>query len=135
MISDKASNWVDRGEPPEPTVKRILSFYLHLEPAASDADLSEYAGTIRGMTEADATEVHIASYLRTLEERHAVVDHTSRDRRAVAISLWHVVKAAEVRDRALRLIREYAARLKETQPRLSTLIAERLLGGDPEPPG
>lgn len=47
MISSKASNWVDRGEPPEPTLKRILSFYLTLDLGADDAQLGEYAGVIR----------------------------------------------------------------------------------------
>lgn len=130
MISSKASNWVDRGEPPEPTLKRVLSFYLHLDLVAADTQLAEYAGVVRGMAEADSTEVHVARYLTTLEERHGVTDHGPTERRALAVALWHVVKSAEVRDRAMRLLSEYAARIEQTKPRLSTWLAERLLERD-----
>lgn len=130
MISSKAGNWVDRGEPPEPTLKRVLSFYLGLDLGTDDASLTEYANLLRGMAEADATEVHIARYLGTLEERHAVKTHGPVERRSLAIALWHVVKSAEVRDRAMRLLSEYAARVEEIKPRLSTWLAERLLERD-----
>ena len=86
MISGKASNWVDRGEPPEPTLRRVLSSYLHLDPDSHAAELQEYATQIRGMAEADSTEVQIAGYLRTKEETHGV-SHESRHRRAVAIAV------------------------------------------------
>jgi hypothetical protein len=131
MISSKASNWVDRGESPEPTLKRVLSFYLHLELGPADAVLGEYAGVVRGMAEADSTEVDIAKYLESLEEKHGVTEHEYRERRSLAIALWHVVKAAEVRDRALRLLQEYAERVETMKPRLSTWLAERLLDQDP----
>ena len=134
MISSKAGNWVDRGEQPEPTLKRVLGFYLNLELASADTVLEEYAGLIRGMAEADATEVNIAKYLETLEQKHGVVEHQYRERRSVAIALWHVVKAAEVRDRAMRLLREYAERVEEAKPRLSTWLAEKLLDQEPGAP-
>jgi hypothetical protein len=63
MINTKASNWVDRGEPPEPTLTRVMASYLELEPSANEARLREYARAVRGMAEADATEVNIAGYL------------------------------------------------------------------------
>ena len=127
MISEKASNWVDRGEPPEPTITRVLASYLELEPAANEERLRNYASAIRGMAEADATEVNIAGYLRTLEATHLTAGHAARHRRAAAIALWHIVKAAEVRDRALRLISEHAAGPKAAQVPLATWLAERLL--------
>jgi hypothetical protein len=107
MISSKASNWVDRGEPAEPVVQRILSSYLHLDPAAAGDRLREYGQDVRGMVEADATEVQLAGYLSNLEKAHGIADRLARHRRSVAIALWHIVKAAEVRDRALRLLREH----------------------------
>src|SRR4051812_28792537 len=61
------------------------------------------------MAEADATEVNIAGYLRPLESTHLAAEHPARHRRAAAIALWHIVKVAEVRDRAVRLVAEYAA--------------------------
>ena len=130
MISSKAGNWVDRGEPPEPTLTRVLSFYLHLEMEAPE--LVEYVGVIRGLAEADATEITIAQYLTTLEQRHAVADHGPRERRSLAIALWHIVKSAEVRDRAVRQLRAYAEKVEKTKPRLSTWLAERILDEEPE---
>ena len=132
MINTKASNWVDRGEPPEPTLTRVLASYLQLEPSANEARLREYAGAVRGMAEADATEVNIAGYLRTLESTHLA---TARHRRAAAIALWHIAKAAEVRDRAIRLVAEHAASPGAAQVPLSTWLAERLLRDDPRTPG
>jgi hypothetical protein len=85
MINAKASNWVDRGEPPEATLTRVLSSYLELEPSTNEAQLREYAAAVRGMAEADATEVNIAGYLRTLESTHLAVEHPARHRRAAAI--------------------------------------------------
>jgi hypothetical protein len=104
MITPKASNWVYRGEPPEPTLSRVLSSYFHLDPKTQAPLLAQYVATVRGMAEADATEVHIAGYLRILEGHHGITDRLARHRRAVAIALWHITKCAEVRDHALRLL-------------------------------
>jgi hypothetical protein len=131
MINTKASNWVDRGEPPEPTLTRVLSSYLELELLTNEARLREYAGAVRGMAEADATEVNIAGYLRTLESTHLAAEHPARHRRAVAIALWHIAKAAEIRERAIRLVAEHATNPRAAQVPLSTWLAERLLRGDP----
>jgi hypothetical protein len=112
----KASNWVDRGEPPEATLTRVLSSYLELEPSANEARLREYAGAVRGMA---------------LESTHLAAEHPARHRRAAAIALWHIVKAAEVRDRAIRLVAEHAATPDAAHVPLSTWLAERLLRDDP----
>ena|SRR5689334_6474059 len=131
MINAKASNWVDRGEPPEPTLSRILASYLELDSAAHTSQLLEYATTARGMAEADATEVQIAGYLRTLERQHLAAEHPARHRRAVAIALWHVTKAAEVRGRAIRLLEELSDRAPEAaRVPLAEWLAERLLRDD-----
>jgi len=132
MINSSAGNWVDRGEPPEPTLSRVLSSYLELEPSAQQATLAEYARIVRGMAEAYATEVQIAGYLRTLEGQHLGAEHPARHRRGVAIALWHIAKAAEVRDRAQRLIAEYAAAIPaDRRVPLSAWLSERLLRGEP----
>jgi hypothetical protein len=81
------------------------------------------------MAEADASEVQVAGYLRTLEERHGATDHTTHHRRAVAIAVWHIAKCAEVRDRAVRLLHEAPAYTSPQVP-LSTWLAERLLRGE-----
>lgn len=103
MISPNASNWVYRGESPDPALARLLSSYLHLEVSAAAQLLQGYTTAVRGMAEADATEVQVAGYLRTLEEAHGR-EHPASHRRAVAIALWHIAKCGEVRDRALRLL-------------------------------
>jgi hypothetical protein len=135
MTNTKASNWVDRGERPEPTLMRVLASYLELDPAANEERLREYAAAVRGMAEADATEVHIAGYLRTLESTHLGAEHQARQRRGAAIALWHIAKAAEVRDRALRLVAEHASTPGAAQVPLSTWLAERLLRDDPRDAG
>lgn len=66
IINSKASNWVDRGEPPHPTITRILGRFLDRHPGTAPAWFQEQAETIVGMVAADATEVHVASFLRTL---------------------------------------------------------------------
>jgi hypothetical protein len=135
MINSSASNWVDRGESPEPTLARVLSSYLELEPTEHQATLAEYALSVRGMAEADATEVQIAGYLRTLERQHLAAEHPARHRRGVSIALWHIAKAAEVRDRARQLLEEYAATVPAaSRVPLSAWLSERLLRDDPRRP-
>jgi hypothetical protein len=130
MISGKASNWVDRGEPPEPTLRRVLASYLHLDPDSCGDELQEYATQVRGMAEADSTEVQIAGYLRTKEEQHGL-SHESGHRRAVAIALWHIAKSAEVRDRALQLLRDAGEATTSSKIPLSEWLAERLMRDEP----
>src|SRR3954470_23181144 len=127
MINTKASNWVDRGESPEPTLMRVFASYLELDPSSNAGRLQEYSAAVRGMAEADATEVNIAGYLRSLEVTHLAAEHPARHRRAVAIALWHIAKAGEVRDRALRLVTEYPRTPSSARVPLSTWLAERLL--------
>src|SRR3954470_19681131 len=135
MINTKASNWVDRGESPEPTLMRVFASYLELEPSPNAGRLQEYAAAVRGMAEADATEVNIAGYLRLLETTHLAAEHSARHRRAAAIALWHIAKAAEVRDRAVRLVTEHGAAPNSAKVPLSTWLAERLPRDDPRAPG
>jgi hypothetical protein len=103
LTDPQASNWVDRGQAPEPELSRVLEHYLR--PALlPPARLREHVLAIRGLAEADATEVHVAGYLKRLEGELDLPAEASRPRRAVAIAMWHIVKCAEVRDRARRLI-------------------------------
>ena len=78
------------------------------------------------MAEADSTEVQIAGYLRTIEEKHGA-SHESRHRRAVAIAVWHIAKSAEVRDRALQLLREAGELATSSKVPLSEWLTERLM--------
>jgi hypothetical protein len=82
--------------------------------------------TIVGMVAADATEVHVAGFLRTL----LTATSPSRDStaiRATAIAVWHIAKAALVRDFAERVLRGEVPVNKPTPDSLSHWLAERLL--------
>jgi hypothetical protein len=107
MITPNASNWVFRGEPPEPTLARILGSYLELDAERDATRLGEVVAALRGMADADATEIQIAGYLHTLEEQLGITDRIPRHRRTMAIAVWHIAKCAEVRDRALKLLEAY----------------------------
>lgn len=63
IISKKASNWVDRGEPPNPALRRVLGYFSERFEPSDEPWLEEHAVAIIGMVEADATEVHVAGYL------------------------------------------------------------------------
>ena len=60
IISKKASNWVDRGEDANKTLRRVLSRLFNSFDTEEKPWLDELALTILGMVAADATEVHIA---------------------------------------------------------------------------
>ena len=63
ITSRKASNWVDRGEPPGPTLRRILAALFRRDVDTDARWLGEHAEVVLGMVAADATEVHVAGYL------------------------------------------------------------------------
>jgi len=104
LTDPKASNWVDRGQPAEPELTRVLAYYLGRDPNAPDATLRGHVDAIRGMVEADSTEVHVAGYLKGIEQAYGVNEEHGRRRRAAAIAMWHIAKCAEIRERARRLI-------------------------------
>ena len=56
------------------------------------------------MVEADSTEVHLAGYLKEVEQAFGLTEEHGRRRRSTAIALWHIAKCAEVRERARRLM-------------------------------
>ena len=125
LSSSKADNWVDRGEPPEPTLGRILAFYFERHAAADAPWLAEHASAIRGLVEAGGTEVHVASYLyRVLRDLGAPAPPRGR---VTAIALWHACKAALVRDFAERVLRGDVPRPAATPEPLAHWVAARLL--------
>ena len=88
-----ASNWVDRDEPLAGKLVRCLSYQFGRAP--DDPALESWASIIRGMVEADASEVQLSAYLQTLP---GAEHFTGTHRRLLAIALWHVTKAGLVRD-------------------------------------
>jgi hypothetical protein len=130
MISDRASNWVDRGEPAEPKIAKALRHFFGFGVPVADDTLREYAGTVVGMVAADASEVQVAAYLGHLEDGLGLERSTARHRRLEAVAVWHVAKAALTRDRALRLLAGEAPDATAEHERLSDWLAERILRAD-----
>jgi hypothetical protein len=127
IISRKASNWVDRGEPSIPVLTRVLAHFFERFDEADQPWLREHAETIVGMVAADATEVHIAGYLRSVVRSTGSPAREPLGARPAAISLWHIAKAALVRDFAERVLRGEIPPNIPNDERLSDWLAQRLL--------
>jgi hypothetical protein len=127
IISKKASNWVDRGEPANPTLRRVLAhFFERLDPA-DEPWLEEHVLIVLGMVAADATEIHIAGYLRSVVREVGFPKREPLGARIVAVALWHIAKAALVRDFAERVLRGEVPVNAPTPDSFSHWIASRLL--------
>src|SRR5215207_3927703 len=104
IISRKASNWVDRGETANKNLRRVLSHLFNRFDAEAESWLDELALTILGMVAADATEVHIAGYLRSVAREKEIFPQDNFRARDAAVALWHISKCALVRDFAERVL-------------------------------
>ena len=49
MTRRDAGNWVDRGQPVEPELNRVLAIYLQKDPVADGPALGTYVSAIKGM--------------------------------------------------------------------------------------
>ena len=125
LSNSKAGNWVDRGEPAEPHLQRVLAFYFARHEEGDVPWLAVHASAIRGMVEAGATEVHVAGYLNRCG-RELALPVPPRGR-TTAIALWHIAKAAFVRDFAERVLTGEIPRPVATPDSLSHWLAARLL--------
>jgi hypothetical protein len=96
-MSRQTSSWVDRGDPVEGPLARILGGALGVAP--EDPRLIESLLVLRGQVEASATEGDIATYVGTLFPRFAQPLPNSPLLRLLGTALWHVVKAGQLRDR------------------------------------
>ena len=127
IIYRKAANWVDRGESPIPTLRRVLARFSGRFDESDEAWLDEHAATTVGMVAADATEVHIAAYLRSVER---MPEHPTREppsARGAAVALWHIAKAALVRDFAERVLQGEVPVNQPTPDTFSHWVASKLL--------
>jgi hypothetical protein len=130
IIYKKASNWVDRGEPPNATMRRVLAHFFERDPVVFDQWLDEHANIIIGMVAADATEIHIAAYLKSVVREAGTPTRELLGARPVAICLWHIAKAALVRDFAERVLSGEVPVNEPTPDSFSHWIASRLLTPD-----
>ena len=127
IISRKASNWVDRGEPPLPTLRRVLAFFFERHAPNDEQWLEEHARVVVGMVAADATEVHVAGYLRSVVREVGGPSREPLGARATAVALWHIAKAALVRDFAERVLQGEVPVNEPTPDTFSHWVASRLL--------
>jgi hypothetical protein len=127
MKQYRAGNWIDRGEPAQPHLSRILVRFLELDPEDDATALAEHSETILAFVAADGSEVQLADYLANLQRRLGREVSPGRLRRYVAVALWHIAKAALLRDAVSGQPTEPAT--SEHTP-LSEWLAERLLRDD-----
>jgi hypothetical protein len=127
IISSKASNWVDQGRPPQRVMRRVLAFLFNRHTPEDEPWLESHANTIVGMVAADASEVHVANYLRSLAPNEQGDTGRSDKPRLAGIALWHIAKAALVRDFAERVLQGDVPVNEPTPDSFSHWVASRLL--------
>ena len=123
----KAGNWVDRGEAPNATLRRVLARYFERLAPDDQPWLEGHARIVLGMVAADATEIRIAGYLRSIQRDAEFPYRDPVGARTVAIALWHIAKAALVRDFAERVLRGEVPVNEPTRDSFSHWVASRLL--------
>jgi len=127
ITSKKANNWVDRGEAPGPTLERQLAHFFGRHEDEHFSWLQDHANAVLGMVAGDATEVHVVGYLRSIEQELGEPRRPAMPMRILAVALWHIAKAALVRDLAERVLRGDIPPNDPTSGRLSHWLAARLL--------
>ena len=93
----------------------MLAHYLgcpEVVDAVDRAWLREAVQDIAGMVQADASEVQVAAYVRQLARSRGRSPEEIRGARLVAVALWHVAKAADERDRAVRALRAAGGKVR-----------------------
>jgi hypothetical protein len=127
LIYKKASNWVDRGESAVPTLRRALAHFFERHAPDDEAWLTAHANNIVGMVAADATEVHIAGYLNSVVRDIGSPTRQPLGARRASVALWHIAKAALVRDFAERVLQGEVPVNAPTPDSFSHWVASRLL--------
>ncbi len=125
LTSKKAGNWVDRGASPLPLMQRTLEFYFARHAAEDQVWLARAAEDVFGMVAADATDVQIAGYLKSVARTQGL--EFPPQARLHSILLWHIAKAALVRDTATLLLNSDLAAHVSDAPPLGEWLASRLL--------
>ena len=110
-----------------PTLRRVLSHFFERFTPEYESWLDAQANTILGMVAADATEIHIAGYLRTVIKEIGSPKREPDGARPAAIALWHIAKAGLVRDFAERILQGEVPVNTPTPDTLSHWLAARLL--------
>ncbi len=130
ITNAKRNNWVDRGESALPQLRKTLSHFFERFDASDGEWLDEQATIVFGMVDANASEVQVSAYLRSVVREARVPTREPLGSRMAAVALWHIAKAAIGRDYAERVLRDDAPTNAPTNARLSDWIAQRLLSPD-----
>ena len=97
MTRRDVGNWVERGQPPEPELTRLLATYLEKDVVTDGAALRPYVTALREMVEAGTSDAQVAGYLKHVEQEVGRPHETGRVRQLAAIALWHIARCAIVR--------------------------------------
>ena len=100
MSRRDVGNWVDRGQPLEPELNRVLAIYLQKDPVRDGSELRTYVSAIKDMVEAGTSAADVAGYLRHVEGELGIAEQEGRVRALASVALWHVVHAGRVRKAA-----------------------------------
>ncbi len=114
-------NWVERNDPIEPEVSRVLAHLLGV--SAPDARLEEHALAIRGLVESRGSEIDVTAYVRRMFEPFDRLAPDPAVTRLVGCALWHVVKTGLVRNNAQRRVEELMRQLPPEAPLAMRLAA------------
>lgn len=125
LTSKKAGNWVDRGASPLPVMERTLQFFFERHGLEDAEWLRRAAEDVYGMVAADATDIHVAGYLKSVARTQGL--EFPPKARLHSIALWHIAKAALVRDTATLLLNSDLAAHVADAPTLDEWLASRLL--------
>ncbi|MGV3707226.1 MAG: hypothetical protein ACO1Q7_00160 [Gemmatimonas sp.] len=127
LINPKSNNWIDRGESPIRVMRTTLSHYFEKFDVADGPWLTEQATVVFGMVAADCTDVQVAGYLRGVVRELGLDPHERLGSRMFAVSLWHIAKAAIVRDFAERVLSGVIPKNDPTPEPLGKWLEERLM--------
>jgi len=135
VLDRDAANWVDRGQPVEIEIVRLLAVFLELDPDGEGSALRPHAVALLGMVQADASEAQLAGYLNHVETTFGQELKPGPTRVLTAAAVWHAAKVALVRDRLVRLAEHVPADALRAQGPSANLedLLQRFAEPDREP--
>lgn len=95
-MSRSTSNWIDRGDPVDVPLRRLLGGALGV--IASDPRLEEPVQVLCGQVAASANEGEVAAYVTSLLPAFSRSAPDRETLRILAAALWHVAKIGLMRE-------------------------------------
>src|SRR2546428_9979076 len=97
MSRQDVGNWVNRGQPPEPELTRLLAVYLEKDVVTGGATLRPYVTALREMAEAGTSDAQLAGYLKHVDQEVGRPQETGRVGQLAATALGHMPRRASIR--------------------------------------